>query len=151
MWSYAVSGDLALSDRVLFVAGQNGKLTAFTLEAPPTSAAPMLEITLDRATYTRNDTVKCTGFRVMNLSSLPTRVHLKLWLTIPDTSPFYILDIGGDGGFALPGGFDRELGPVSLFTVTATFPPGSYDFSSRMLDPVSGAILSEDLNSFVIN
>ena len=29
--------------------------------------------------------------------------------------------------------------------------PGSYDFSSRMLDPVSGAILSEDLNSFVIN
>jgi len=37
-----------------------------------------------------------------------------------------------------------------MFTAAASVPPGAYDFSSRMLDPVSGAVLSEDLNSFVV-
>jgi hypothetical protein len=50
----------------------------------------------------------------------------------------------------LPLSFNQNLGPITLFTVSAGFPLGQYAFSCRILDPVTGLLQSEDLNPFEI-
>jgi len=59
--------------------------------------------------------------------------------------------LGADGSFSLPGNLDADAGTVSLIAITSSFPPrGSWEFSSRIENPTTGALLSEDLNAFTV-
>jgi hypothetical protein len=56
-----------------------------------------------------------------------------------------------DGNFTLPANVNRNTGPVTLFAVTPTFRSrGNWQLNSRMTNPTTGALLSEDINPFVI-
>ncbi|MCZ6490645.1 MAG: hypothetical protein O7A06_08950, partial [Acidobacteria bacterium] len=115
-------------------------------------ALPLLEIELSQESYVNGETVTATTFRLANPTSAPVAVELKLWIgtPIPGLEALSIFNLGADGSFVLPAGMDLELGPFPLFPVSADLPRGTYEFSSRMLHPVTGELLSEDLNPFAI-
>jgi hypothetical protein len=71
-------------------------------------------------------------------------------LGAPGIVPIGLLNLGPDSSFVFPAGFDQDLGPIDLFTISSALPRGSYEFSSRVVNPTTGKTVSEDLNGFVI-
>jgi C1A family cysteine protease len=125
----------------------NVALKAFTAAQ---AGSQKLLITMNKTTYTNGDTVSATEFRLQNTGSTPASVELKVWLAGPGIAPIQLLNLGANSSFVLPAGFDQNLGPLSLFVVSSGLPRGDYEFSSRMVNPVTGALISEDLNAFAI-
>ncbi len=115
-----------------------------------TVKTPTCDIQLSQVTYSDGDTVNADVFRIANLTSAPIAVEWKVWLGLPGAPPLSVFNLGADGSFVLPADFDVNLGPVPLVPVTADLPSGDYEFSCRLLDPVTGKLLVEDLNSFNI-
>jgi hypothetical protein len=111
---------------------------------------PTVAITMSKSLYVEGDTVSATEFRIRN-SGGNTPIGLRVWLQVPGVGAVDLLSIGSDGSFQLPGAIDVNLGPLSLFLVSAAFPPkGSWELNSRITSPSSGAVLGEDLNPFTI-
>ena len=104
---------------------------------------------MTQAIYTAGDTVSVTTFRLGNPGPDPLPVEWNVWLGIPSSPPISAINMGADGSFILPAGFDTDLGPLDLFPA-AGLPLGSYELSCRMLEPVTGELLAEDLNPFQI-
>lgn len=61
-----------------------------------------------------------------------------------------MVNTGADGSFQLSAGSDQNFGPIELFPVVADTPRGEYEINCRILNPPTGELLSEDLNSFAI-
>ena len=114
--------------------------------------SPFLDIKLSKATYLDGETITASVFRLANPGPAPVAVELKVWLgtPIPGLAALPIFNVGADGSLVLPANLDLELGPFPIFPVSAELQRGTYEFSSRMLDPITGELLSEDLNSFTI-
>ena len=110
---------------------------------------PDCDIEMSQSVYTSGDTVTATVWRIANLDTNPVSVEWKVWLVIPTIPPISIINLGADGTLVLPGGFDLNFGPLDLFPA-AELPPGNYEFSARLLDPVTGELLCEDVNPFTI-
>jgi hypothetical protein len=113
-------------------------------------SAPTCDIQLNQVAYVDGDTVIADVFRVANLTSAPVAVELKVWQGLPDSPPISFLNIGADGSFVLAAGADIDRGPFPLLSVTPDLPRGTHEISCRVLDPVTGALLAEDLNNFEI-
>ena len=112
---------------------------------------PVLQITMSAATYVNGQTVTAPEFRVQNPSAGPTAVRLRVWLSVPGVGEVNLIDTGEDGSFSLPPGLNQNQGPLSLVQVTPSFPPkGNWQLNSRIEDPTTGVLLSEDINPFVI-
>jgi hypothetical protein len=111
---------------------------------------PSLEIVLNAASYTTGETVTATTMRLRNPGTAAVPVEVKAWRGSPDKPPASSLNLGPDGSFSLPAGFDTNVGPVTLFTVSSSTTLGNYEFSGRMLDPVTGKQYSQSLNPFVV-
>jgi len=77
-------------------------------------------------------------------------LKIKTWFEVPGFGSISHIDEGYDGSIVIPAGFDRDLGPVSLFSVTSAFPLGTYGYDCRLLDPVTGESRSLDQNAFEI-
>jgi hypothetical protein len=104
-----------------------------------------------KSSYVNGETVTLTEFGPSNLGSSPATCRLQVWVSAPSIGIVTLIDVGSDGTFALPANTDLNFGPMTLFTVSATFPPkGSWSFNSKVTNPTTGAILSEDLNPFTI-
>jgi len=96
-------------------------------------------------------TFTLTEFRPKNPNPFPTLVRRQVWLVIPNIGNLNLIDVGADGVFSLPGNLDQNGGPISLFSINPLFPPkGSWQFNSRLTDPMTGVVLSEDINPFEI-
>jgi hypothetical protein len=108
---------------------------------------PILKITMSKTTYVDGDTVIASDFRPQNPGASPFAVRARLWLNVPGIGEITVVD----GDFTLPANFDQNTGPVTVFAVTQDFPPrGNWQLNSRMTNPTTGALLSEDINLFVI-
>jgi hypothetical protein len=105
---------------------------------------------MTQATYGNGDAITARVFRFANGNVKPAQFELKIWLGAPGIPPISFVNAGANGSLSLPAGFDRDLGPLHLFTVSAAVPRGAYEFSCRTLNPVTGRLLSEDLNTFTI-
>lgn len=147
---------LAASDFAVFMVGEadgfdndiflaTGIITSISVNSGPTC-----DIDLNQSTFVDGETVTLDVFRLANLTNAPVALELKSWLGLPAGSAISVINQGADGSLVTPAGWDIDLGPISLFTVTSSLPRGSYEFSCRMLDPVTGELLAEDLNSFSI-
>lgn len=77
-------------------------------------------------------------------------VEWKAWLTLPGVGPVTAVDVGADGTFVLSAGFDSELGPIDLFTVSPAHARGVWGWDCRFLDPTTGETLWLDLNPFEV-
>lgn len=109
-----------------------------------------LDLTMSKASYTTGDTITATEFRIRNTGTSAMSVEIKSWLEMPGVAPISILNLGSDGSFSLPGGTNQNIGPVSLLTVATSTTRGTYEFSSRVLDPTTGELLHEDINTFSV-
>jgi glucose/arabinose dehydrogenase len=114
------------------------------------SSRVSLEIQMSNSRYLEGETVTATEFRVENTRATIAKVELKVWLKVPGLQPISFLNLGGDGSALLPAGTNQNLGPFSLFAVTSGSIRGTYEYSSRLVDPVTGGLLSEDFNTFLI-
>ena len=114
-------------------------------------SAPTCDIQLNQVTYVDGDTVIADVLRTANLTAAAQAVELKVWLAVPGIPPIGTVNMGADGSFVLAAGQDVDLGPSPVGLVTPDLPRGSYEFNCRLLDPVTGSLLSEDINNFNIH
>jgi uncharacterized protein (TIGR03437 family) len=111
---------------------------------------PALEIEMTQNIYTLGQMVTASRYRLKNPRAAPAFVELKVWWEDSRLVPTRVVNQGADGSYVLPANFIYDFGPVSIFQVSSSMPPGNYEFSSRVIDPVTGELLSEDLNPFAI-
>jgi hypothetical protein len=112
---------------------------------------PVFQITMSAATYVNGQTVTAPEFRVQNPLAGPIAVRLRVWLSVPGVGEVNLINTGADGSFILPPGLNQNNGPLSLIQVTPSFPPkGNWQLNSRIEDPTTGVLLSQDINPFVI-
>jgi len=123
-----------------------GRLDNVVLEG----SAAVCDIQMSQTAYVNGEQVIAEVFRIANVAATPTAVEVKLWIDVPSHAPIKFANVGADGSFVLPAGLNKDLGPFSLFTVPPTAARGIYAFSCRMLHPITGALLMEDLNPFEI-
>jgi len=86
---------------------------------------PCFDFTLNGSVFSSGDAVVINEFRLVNTTGVVTAFELKAWLGIPGLGAVPILNLGADGSFILPAGFDQVLGPLPLFVVDPGFPLGS--------------------------
>jgi hypothetical protein len=109
------------------------------------------DIQMSKVNYAIGEQVVASVFRLSNNGTGPVAVEFKSWLDLPPGNPAVpILRFGADGSVVLPAGFNVNLGPLTLFTVTNQLPFGNYAFSCRLVDPVTSHFESEDLNTFFV-
>jgi hypothetical protein len=109
----------------------------------------ILDIQMSQTRYFNGQTVIAQEFRLKNETATSEEVELKVWLGIPGLSPISILNLGSDGTLIVPANFDQNFGPVTLFQMGFEMPSGTYEFSSRMVHPVTGKLISEDPTTFI--
>jgi len=119
--------------------------------SPPDSSAPFLEIRMNKVCYRNGDTVTATSYRLANPTAGTVAIELKVWQGSPGADPTSFDNEGFDGSLQLPPGFDQDSGPFDLFTVTPDLPQGAYEFSSRVLDWVTGRQSSIRRNLFWVS
>jgi hypothetical protein len=106
------------------------------------------EVTMSQAVYTDGQDVVITSLRFTNAltSALPTR--LRLQITLPFGITVNAIDLGAGGGFAIPASFDKQLGPVTMFTLQPGQPRGPFSWRCALEDPINGAVQAEDVAPF---
>jgi hypothetical protein len=110
------------------------------------------DVTMSKSSYRNGDAVVISSLRFANFQSTPVATRLRLQLQLPPNINVLVnaIDVGADGSFSIPGNFDNQLGPVTMFTMTPTDPPFRGDFQWRCAfeDPATGEVIVEDRASF---
>jgi photosystem II stability/assembly factor-like uncharacterized protein len=133
------------------IAGTHGRGVFTSPTSTTTTGVPTFTITMSKSSYGAGDTITATEFRVKNPATTATPVKMRVWLKVPTVGEVDVVNVGADGTFSLPANVDANLGPLSLATITASFPPqGSWELNSRINNPGTGVLLSEDLNPFTV-
>lgn len=129
----------------------NGTVDMGAYEFQTAEVFPSLDITMSKSTYVVGDALTATEFRLRNQGTTAQACELKVWLIVPGIPPIGFFNLGSDGSFVIPAGFNQNFGPLTLLSkITDSVPKGNYEFDSRMVNPVTAQFLSQDLNSFVI-
>jgi hypothetical protein len=130
--------------------GTVGNQVQAIVAASFTPARSGCDIQMSKASYINGNQVVAEVLRVSNFDIVPDAVELALWVQGPSIRPVSFANLGADGGLTLPAGFDQDVGPLSIFTVQAAIPRGTYMFNCRIVDPVTKQTIIEDLNAFQI-
>ena len=115
-----------------------------------TNFIPSVDLTMSKSSYSEGNDVTACILRVRNTGSEAGKVEVKIWLASRNADPTAIMNFGADGSVTFPGNLDVPLAPLTLFTVRGNTVRGSYGFNARVLDPVTGAERSVDLNPFSV-
>jgi len=140
--------DIYIRGEYLLASDDVGRIDNVVLSGPPRATC---DIQLNKTSFVNGDAIAAPVFRLANLTAAPLSIEFKLWLEVPGVAPISIARAGENGAVVLPASFNQNLGPITLFTVSAAFPRGVYAFSCRVLDPVTGLLESEDLNAFDVH
>ena len=123
-----------------------GSIDNVVLEAP----GAVCDIQLSQSSFQNGELISIQVFRLGNQKPTPLAIELKLWLEVPGPVPVGLAQSGADGSLVFPAGLNQNVGPFNLFAVAPTMPRGTYGFNCRMVNPVTGALMAEDINSFEI-
>lgn len=115
-----------------------------------TALDPACDIELSQSVYTLGETVTAQTWRISNQAGNNVAVELKAWLRSPDVPPESYFNVGATGSLVLPPGFDRDIGPRTLFTVEPDTELGAYEFNCRTMNPTTGATTTLDENLFTV-
>jgi lysophospholipase L1-like esterase len=110
---------------------------------------PACDMDTTQASYSAGETVTISTFAISNPSPGAVAVEWKAWLKVPTLNPFGFVNHGSDGSYVLPTGYNADLGPIPLFAVNG-IPSGIYTLGCRLRNPVTGALISEDLHTFTV-
>ncbi len=119
------------------------------LEFIPT-LPPICDIQLNQSMFVDGETVMADVLRLGNPNSSSLAIEWALWLEGFPGGAISVVNTGADGSVVLPAGFETDLGPLVLLGVTAAIPRGDYEFSCRIVNPITKRLLVEDLNLFTI-
>lgn len=120
------------------------------LGLPADAPAVGCAIQLNRSSYVNGDVLIAQSLRVTNTTGVTQAVEVKISFLVPGAGPAPFANLGADGSLSFPSGFSQDFGPLVIATVTPGFPRGAYEMTCRMRDPVTGELLAEDRNPFVI-
>ena len=119
--------------------------------AKPSSRQALVNIRMSENSYASGQTISASVYQLSNPSDTGQSVELKTWLAGPGITPIAVGNQGADGLYVLPPGLDEQYGPVELLPVRADLPSGEYEFSARILDPVTGETVGGNTKSFTIS
>ncbi len=120
-------------------------------EKNTTAGRAALNIRMSKDSYAAGETIAASEYRLSNPSQHSRSVEIKTWLAAPGLPPISVGNVGADGLYVLPPGVSEEYGPVQLMSVADDLPAGKYEFSARMLDPVTGDVLEEKIKPFALS
>lgn len=106
------------------------------------------EVAMSQPSYVDGEDVVITSLRFTNTTPSPIPARLRLQLTLPFGITVNAIDLGAGGGFSVPASFDRQLGPVTMFTLQPGQPRGAFSWRCALEDPTSGAVFAEDVANF---
>jgi hypothetical protein len=112
--------------------------------------AATCEIGLNKASFTNGETIVVQSFRVVNRTDGEVAIEIKTSLDAPGLPPLPGLNFGSRGRLLLPPGYDADLEPVPLVTVGPATVRDTYGLTCRLVNPVTGETLHEDVNVFRI-
>ena len=115
-----------------------------------TEPTPRCDVQLNQSSFIDGDTVTADVFRLANLSAELTPVEWKVWIGIPGLPPISLVNAGANGDLVLQPGTDFDFGALPLLPVSMVLPRGNYEIGCRILDPITGAPIWEDLNDFEV-
>lgn len=116
----------------------------------PGAPGPGCDIQLNKTSFVNGDQVIAQVLNITNPTAAALAIEFKFWFEIPGLAPVSFARGGADGSVVLPAGFNQNLGPLTLLTITSSFPRGTYAFNCRFLNPVTGEFLVKDLNPFQV-
>jgi len=105
---------------------------------------------MSKANYVNGDTVTAQILRLANPATISVAIEIKVWFEAPTSPPITFVNLGADGSVVLSAGFNQDFGPRALFQITPAMPRGPYAFSCRIIEPVTGELLTEELNVFMV-
>jgi hypothetical protein len=117
--------------------------------AAQTTGNPAIDLQLARTSFRQGDTVRTGAFWITNPTAQQRDVEVKTWMEFPGTLPAP-LDLIPQDELSLVPGFSNNYGVLTLLKISRTAPSGTIGANARLLDPVKGDVVSEDLNSFTI-
>lgn len=117
---------------------------------PAPSDGVSCEITMSQSVYTDGEVVTANSVRLRNEGIGAVPVEAKLWIERPIGAPLADFNGGADGSLVLPPGFDADVGPRALGSISPSLLRGTYQYNCRVLDPVSGSELTSDFNEFEV-
>lgn len=109
-----------------------------------------VQIGISKENYLSGETITAGTYHISNPSNHDQRIELKTWLTSPEGKQIPVGNVGADGQYVIPSGSDAEYGPVQVLPVTDQMPAGGYEFNTRMIHPVTGAVLGANIKSFTV-
>jgi glucose/arabinose dehydrogenase len=109
----------------------------YRVQAP----APSCDVLMNNRSYAVGQTITVNGVAIANRGAFERPVELKIYLRAPGADPLAALNIGATGSLVLSPDFEVTLGPLPLFTVSATSTKGNYEFGCRVLEPSTGEVL----------
>jgi hypothetical protein len=110
-----------------------------------------LDISMSKESYVAGETIQTSAYRLSNPSQHSRSVEIKTWLATAGLRPISIGSVGSEGNYILPPGVSEEFGSVQLMPMTEDLPAGKYEFSARIIDPVTGDVLEEKTKSFALS
>ncbi len=110
-----------------------------------------VNIRMSQQSYGPDEAVIASTYRLSNPAQRERSIELKTWLTAPREQPLSIGNAGPDGLYVFPAGLDEEYGPVTLLHVGEDAAEGIYEFGARLLDPVTGDPIAEDIRRFYVS
>ncbi len=117
-------------------------------QAEPT---PAVRFELSKASFSSEEPLELTQFTVTNPGSSDKPVELKTWLASSAMPPTTLGTTGEEGSYVLPAGTVSEFGPVKVLD-SSDMPHGDvYEVGSRMIEPVTGDLVSEKVSSFAVS
>lgn len=108
------------------------------------------DVEMSQEVYANGETVRVSQFRAANPGALPVTVEAKVWIGLPAGPPISHINAGHDGSLVFTPGMNLNLAPIDLAVVSPGLPRGAYTFGCRLIDPVTGATIQEDIAPFRI-
>lgn len=121
-----------------------------SIENVSVGPVPSCDIEMNQAIYSEGDSVTADVFQLANPSAAPLAMEVKVWWDLPVGPPSTLFNLGADGSMVVPAGWEANLGPFPIHSVNSSTPRGTYEFSCRLLDPITGKLLFEDVKPYKV-
>jgi hypothetical protein len=116
----------------------------------PIAAKPVIDLQLNQSSYLRGDTVQIKSLWISNPSQQSQLVEAKTWIALPGMQPVSLAVPNVADSISLSPGFNQDYGTTPILNISRISPLGSSLVGARLLNPVTGEVVSEDLNALSI-
>jgi hypothetical protein len=125
--------------------------TTLTMKADdPAAGNPVVDLSIDHRYYRKGDTVDASSLWIGNPAQQSRNVEIKTWAQCSGLLPVSAGIWSPNGLLNLPAESSQDYGSKALLNITDNTPLENCSVNARLIDPVTGDILSEDFNPFSI-